>query len=66
MNGMLRDSAEVHDAPNFFGKPTSSILSRAPISLSTGVVAGTSDSPTCGRGNVSLSNTTADRPARAR
>lgn len=63
---MFRSSAEVQAAPYFLGKPAASTFSIAPVSMSTGVVAGTSDSPTCSRGKVSDSKTTTDNPSLAR
>jgi hypothetical protein len=44
----------------------SSITGRKSKSLKTRVDDGTNDSPTCGRGNNALSNTTELRPARDR
>ena len=61
-----RVSADVHAAPNLRGKPAASTAAIAPVSNSTGVVAGTNDSPTCSRGKCALSKTTTDSPALAR
>ena len=52
-------------APHFCRNPAASTAGRTPNSSSTGILAGNSDSPTCSRGNLSLSNRSTLTPCRA-
>src|SRR5665647_1159619 len=59
----LPAGADVQAAPYFRRNLASSILPRKSRSLKTRVEEGTSDSPTCGRGKMSLSKITHFTPA---
>ena len=52
-------------APHFFRKPAASTASITPSSSRIGMVAGSSDSPTCSRGNRSRSSSRTRAPLRA-